>query len=241
MSNAIARSVGHPALVRPASPRRPRAPTSSRSFRRTRMPRATRNSRTVANALAARRRADPPRRHVHADLPARDHASTAPPTSPITIRAADGETPIVTRPQPANFSYDQNNIEIVNSSYLIIRGLHFKGGDGGVSFIGGPPHHLRGQRGLRDREQRDPHEQRQHGLVRHPAQPHPPHRPPGRDRSGTTEGEGLYVGCNDAHLHRVEPSRSRATTSTTRGGPAAAATTESRSRSAPTATPCGTT
>ena len=65
---------------------------------------------------------------------------TGTPASPITIRAADGETPIVTRPEPANFSYDQNNIEIVNSSYLVIRGLHFKGGDGGVSFIGG--HHI---------------------------------------------------------------------------------------------------
>ena len=62
------------------------------------------------------------------------------PTNPITIRAADGETPIITRPQPANFSYDHNNIEIVNSSHLIIRGLHFKGGDGGISFNGG--HHI---------------------------------------------------------------------------------------------------
>jgi hypothetical protein len=51
--------------------------------------------------------------------------------SPITIRAADGETPIVTRPQPADFDYDQNNIEIINSSFLVLRGLHFKGGDAG--------------------------------------------------------------------------------------------------------------
>ena len=75
--------------------------------------------------------------------------------SPITIRAADGETPIVTRPQPADFNYDQNNIEIINSSFLVLRGLHFKGGDGGVSFVGGHHitlHHLRGQRDLRDRQ-----------------------------------------------------------------------------------------
>ncbi len=60
--------------------------------------------------------------------------------SPITIRAADGETPIVTRPQPADFNYDQNNLEIIHSSFLVIRGLHFKGGDGGVSLVGG--HHI---------------------------------------------------------------------------------------------------
>lgn len=62
------------------------------------------------------------------------------PANPITIRAADGEAPIVTRPVPVNFRYDQNNIEIVNSSYLVIKGLRFKGGDGGVSFVGG--HHI---------------------------------------------------------------------------------------------------
>jgi len=60
--------------------------------------------------------------------------------NPITIRAAGGESPIVTRPQPVNFSYDQNNIDITSSSYLVIQGLHFKGGDGGVNFIGG--HHI---------------------------------------------------------------------------------------------------
>ncbi len=38
-------------------------------------------------------------------------------TNPVTIRAADGENPIITRPRPANFSYNQNNIEIVNSSF----------------------------------------------------------------------------------------------------------------------------
>jgi hypothetical protein len=60
--------------------------------------------------------------------------------SPITIRAADGEIPIVTRPQPDDFNYDQNNIEIISSSFLAIRGLHFNGDDGGASFVGG--HHI---------------------------------------------------------------------------------------------------
>src|SRR5262249_29480201 len=61
-------------------------------------------------------------------------------TNPITIQAAIGENPIITRPQPPDFAYNQNNIEIINSAFLIIRGLHFKGGDGGVSFSGG--HHI---------------------------------------------------------------------------------------------------
>ncbi len=42
------------------------------------------------------------------------------------------ETPVLTRPQPAAFSYEQNNLEIIDSSYLIIRGLHRKGGDTGI-------------------------------------------------------------------------------------------------------------
>jgi hypothetical protein len=94
------------------------------------------------------------------------------PASPITIRAADGESPIVTRPQPADFSCDQNNIEIVNSSYRVNRGLHFKGGDGDVSFIGG--HHIT----FEDNEVYE------------------------------TEGEGMYVGCNNvtciASNHLIE-------------------------------------
>src|SRR5262245_17007536 len=51
---------------------------------------------------------------------------------PITIEAAPGEIPILTRPDNAAHSYPENNIEIENSSYLIIRGLGFKGGDIGV-------------------------------------------------------------------------------------------------------------
>jgi hypothetical protein len=48
-----------------------------------------------------------------------------------------GEIPVLTRPPQPDYSYPQNNIEIVNSSYLVLRGLHFEGGDIGVRFIGG--------------------------------------------------------------------------------------------------------
>jgi hypothetical protein len=52
--------------------------------------------------------------------------------NPIIIEAAAGETPILTRPA----GNPQNNIEIENSSYLVIRGIRFRGGDSGVRFMG---------------------------------------------------------------------------------------------------------
>jgi hypothetical protein len=52
--------------------------------------------------------------------------------NPIIIEAATGETPILTRPA----GNPQNNIEIENSSHLVIRGIHFRGGDTGVRFMG---------------------------------------------------------------------------------------------------------
>ncbi len=54
--------------------------------------------------------------------------------SPITIRAATGETPILTR--PLDNIDTQNNIEIVNSSHLVIRGIKFRGGSIGVRLMG---------------------------------------------------------------------------------------------------------
>ncbi len=57
---------------------------------------------------------------------------------PITIRAADGQEPVLTRPNAGSDRY--NNIEFVDCSYLVIRGLHFQGGSSGVRFIRG--HHV---------------------------------------------------------------------------------------------------
>ena len=54
--------------------------------------------------------------------------------SPITIRAATGETPILTRPLDNIDS--QNNIEIINSSHLVVRGIKFRGGSIGVRLMG---------------------------------------------------------------------------------------------------------
>src|SRR5262249_10774574 len=118
-------------------------------------------------------------------------------TNPITIQAAAGENPIITRPQPADFSYDQNNIDIISSSFLVIRGLHFKGGDAGVNFING--HHItfegnevyetgnnaiRMNSGNTDSFIIRGNHIHDTGLLALTA--------------GTTEGEGMYIGCHDA-------------------------------------------
>lgn len=110
-------------------------------------------------------------------------------TNPIIIRAAQGETPILTQPD-----YSQNNIEIVNSSYLILRGLKFQGGDTGVRFIGG--HHVT----IEDSEIYDTGNNAiamnssnyDSFIIR---RNHIHHT--GLKTSGTTEGEGMYLGCNN--------------------------------------------
>jgi hypothetical protein len=47
--------------------------------------------------------------------------------APIVIRAKDGEVPVITRPDG-----NQNTVNIVNSTYLVLRGLEVKGGSHGV-------------------------------------------------------------------------------------------------------------
>jgi beta-glucanase (GH16 family) len=54
---------------------------------------------------------------------------------PIIIRAAEGAKPLLTRPADNIDKY--NNIEFVDCSYLIIRGIRFRGGSSGVRFIRG--------------------------------------------------------------------------------------------------------
>jgi hypothetical protein len=112
---------------------------------------------------------------------------------PIVIRAADGESPILTR--PADNIDTQNNIEIVNSSYLIIRGLHFQGGSSGVRFIGG--HHI-------TLENSEVYETGNNAIAINSGgtydtftirRNHIHHT--GLSTSGTTEGEGMYLGCNN--------------------------------------------
>lgn len=111
-------------------------------------------------------------------------------TNPIVIRAASGQSPLLTRPLN---DYSQNNIEIVDSSYLVIRGLRFQGGSSGVRFIGG--HHIT----FEDNEVFDTGNNavtlnsgnsdafiiRRNHIYR-----------TGLDTTSPTEGEGMYLGCN---------------------------------------------
>lgn len=116
--------------------------------------------------------------------------------SPIIIRAAVGETPILTRPGNANFDFDQNNIEIESCSYLILRGLVFQGGDIGVRFMG-TSHHVTfedneiahtGNSGLTLNSGNFDALVIRRNHIHHT----------GRYTLGPTEGEGMYVGCNNA-------------------------------------------
>jgi len=111
--------------------------------------------------------------------------------APIVIRAAAGERPVLTR--PADTLDIQNNIEIVNSSYLIIRGLAFQGGSSGVRIMGG--HHIT----LEDCEIFETgnnavavNYDNADALVFRGNHIH--HT--GLSVSAPTEGEGFYLGCN---------------------------------------------
>ncbi len=111
----------------------------------------------------------------------------------IIIRAATGESPLLTR--PANNIDTQNNIEIVNSSHLILRGLRFQGGSTGVRFIGGNNVTL---------EDSEIFETGNNAIAMNSGNTdafiirrnHIHHT--GLSTSGTTEGEGMYIGCNNA-------------------------------------------
>jgi len=112
--------------------------------------------------------------------------------APITIRAAEGQEPLLTHPQQIATRY--NNIEFVDCEYLTIRGIHFKGGSSGVRFIRG--HHITFEDCQISHTQNNALTmnsgdcdafiiRRNHihhtGLLSH----------------GSTEGEGMYIGCHD--------------------------------------------
>jgi len=113
------------------------------------------------------------------------------PAAPIVIRAAAGERAVLTR--PADTMDIQNNIEIVNSSYLIIRGVAFQGGSSGVRIMGG--HHIT----LEDCEIFETgnnavavNYDSADALVFRGNHIH--HT--GLSVAAPTEGEGFYLGCN---------------------------------------------
>ncbi len=110
---------------------------------------------------------------------------------PIIIRAANGEDPLLTRPADNRDRY--NNIEFVDCSHLVIRGLRFRGGSSGVRFIRG--HHI-------TFEDCEIAETGNNALTMNSGdcdsfiirRNHIHHT--GLSTSRETEGEGMYIGCH---------------------------------------------
>ena len=113
------------------------------------------------------------------------------PAKPIVIRTAWGARPLLTRPADNNI---HNNIEILNSSYLVLRGLRFRGGSIGVRFTGG--HHI-------TIEDCEIFETGNNAIAMNSGDSdsfvirrnHIHHT--GLSTAGPTEGEGMYIGCHD--------------------------------------------
>ncbi len=116
---------------------------------------------------------------------------------PITIRAATGETPILTHPGTGGTgNYDQNNLEVEDSQYLIIRGIDFAGGDEGVVFLGDANAHI-------TFEHNQVHDTGSAALALNRGDTlafvirgNEIYRA-GQATAYAPSGEGLYVGCND--------------------------------------------
>ncbi len=110
---------------------------------------------------------------------------------PITIRAAAGQEPVLTRPA-AGRRY--NNLEFVDCCNMVVRGLHFQGGSSGVRFIRG--HHV-------TFEDCEICQTTNNALTMNSGNCHAftirrnhIHHT-GLREDGTTEGEGMYIGSHD--------------------------------------------
>ena len=111
---------------------------------------------------------------------------------PIIIRAANGQQPLLTRPADNIDKY--NNIEFIDCSQLIVRGIRFKGGSSGVRFIRG--HHI-------TFEECEIFQTGNNALTMNSGdcdafiirKNHIHHT--GLSKTRRTEGEGMYIGCHD--------------------------------------------
>lgn len=125
----------------------------------------------------------------------RDIHGTA--ADPIVIRAAAGARPVLTRPKDGNDRYSKNNLEIENSSYLVIRGLTLKGGSTGLRFMGFTAHITV--------EDNEVYETSNNAITMNSGDTdrfairrnHIHHTGLLPEKLGETEGEGLYIGCHD--------------------------------------------
>jgi parallel beta helix pectate lyase-like protein len=115
-------------------------------------------------------------------------------SAPIVIMSYPGENAILTR--PADNIDTQNNIEIVSCSYLVLKNLHFQGGSSGMRVIGGNYLTIEGC---------EIYETGNNAIAVNSGTftydgfvirgNHIHHT--GLSVNGTTEGEGMYLGCND--------------------------------------------
>jgi len=112
--------------------------------------------------------------------------------APIVIRAADRQSPLLTR--PADQIDRHNNIEFVDCCHLTVRGLRFQGGSSGVRFIRG--HHI-------TFEDCEIFHTGNNALTMNSGdcdafvirRNHIHHT--GLSDAHPTEGEGMYIGCHD--------------------------------------------
>ena len=111
---------------------------------------------------------------------------------PVTIRAADGQEPVLTRPAVDNDRF--NNIEFVDCSYLLVRGLRFCGGSSGVRFIRG--HHVTFENCEIGRTSNNALTMNSGNCDAFIIRSNHIHHT-GLRQNGPTEGEGMYLGCHD--------------------------------------------
>ncbi len=127
---------------------------------------------------------------------------------PIVITSAPGETAVLTRPEGPGHQYAQNDLEVGDSSYLVIRGLELRGGSTGLRFVGTNRNIV-----LEDNEI---HDLANNAIAMNSGDTegfiirrnHIHHTGLLARSAGTTEGEGMYVGCHDgdciASNHLIE-------------------------------------
>ena len=111
---------------------------------------------------------------------------------PITIRAAQGQAPLLTH--PADLAARYNNIEFVDCEYLTIRGIRFKGGSSGVRFIRG--HHITFEACEISHTQNNALTMNSGHCDAFIIRRNHIHHT-GLSTRGSTEGEGMYIGGHD--------------------------------------------
>ena len=143
------------------------------------------------------------------------------PEHPIVIRAAAGETPVITRLDDPTKPQKHNGIEIL-AEHAVIRGLRFTHGSAGVRLLGGS-HHVT----LEDSEISHTSNNAitlnsgstDSCIIR---RNHIHHTGLLHESFGTTEGEGLYLGCHNgscvASNHLIEQNYIHHLRSTSSGG-----------------------